>query len=375
MSSSVALLSCRSQNKVFFKDSNLLEPKIIDCESPCSILDSVDFTKIFKLFDPVLSEKITNWIYNDKAVNDEVDKLINSFKVRDVFYENEEFFFKLSENIYNGRTISRESYDYKADLDHAKKVLQNLKKINNNCSLAEQIAALFHDIERCVNCKISLVEHGEKYPGIDNELRKLFLHPWNSVRILHAVFTKLDILNKMSPDLLKKTYLYILYHDAREKGFSFNGEIVLPPLQDEHDCNSVARISDADAIDFFDISRFKLFFTHPKRPVKEPKEIWERVDMCIGKLSPNSIDVIMKSFVVSSDPVPNSSDGFVVGLESVDATSSGDGGTKFTTKPPATPSVLSTCDSAGTAAICMPKIYSEVINRLGREKAVKQTAP
>lgn len=248
--------------------------------NPESILRSnKDFQSALEALPGELKAHIQRSLETD--INAEVASLVDGFKAD--FDLNIDYFKKLADHIYAHRTINQGSYDFLADLTHARDVHGNLMS-TGEYALPVQIATLFHDIERCINAKMSTPENFKKY----DELRKLFLHPWNSIKITDTVLRQLGIAEKIPPSVLEKVYVYMLYHDAGTKGLQVEGHPVLPSLEGTEDASQVDAIADADARDFFRPDRLFLFYTHPKKPVKDA-QIPDRVNMCIRKLSIDSM--------------------------------------------------------------------------------------
>lgn len=211
----------------------------------------------------------------NKEIAEEVSKLIEGFHVP--FQHHIEWYKQLADHVYSNRQIDPKCYDYEADKTHPTDVHGNLMRTAPQSSLEAQITALFHDIERCITNKISFKEA----PKHVDEVRKLFLHPWHSNKILHTIFAQLDCLERIPEQSLHDIFLFITYHDAGCKGLAE----VLPPLHGHSAAPEVAAIANADALDFFRPERLILFFTHPKKPVKDA-EIMDRVGMCFKKLNP-----------------------------------------------------------------------------------------
>lgn len=238
------------------------------------------FGKIAQVVTPEIMEKLELQV--PRGVAPEVQKLVEGFDAGCFDHAQMASYQVLADHIYENRTIKSDSYDFVADMTHARDVYGNLMQaVGDRASLPAQLTALFHDIERCIVAKFSSFK--DELKTLDS-LRKEVLHPWNSICILHAVFKEIGILNKISVDVLDKLYLYIMYHDANVKGFSLDGCEILPRVERGDDACEIGYIANADALDFFRPERLILFYTHAKKPVKDD-EIPKRVAMCFKKLN------------------------------------------------------------------------------------------
>lgn len=229
----------------------------------------------------------------------EVQKLIAGFDARCFNHEDMACYQALADHIYANRTIKSDSYDFVADMTHARDVYGNLMRaVGDRASVPAQLTALFHDIERCIVAKFSSFK--DELKTLDS-LRKEVLHPWNSICILHAVFKEIGILNKIPSHVLDKLYLYIMYHDANVKGFSVDGCEILPRVERGDAVCEISSIANADALDFFRPERLILFYTHAKKPVKDD-EIPNRVAMCFKKLNAQGKEFAVKGLKEGYQP-------------------------------------------------------------------------
>lgn len=247
------------------------------------------FGKIAQVVTPEIMEKLELQV--PRGVAPEVQKLVEGFDAGCFNHEDMACYQALADHIYANRTIKSDSYDFVADMTHARDVYGNLMQaVGEKASVPAQLTALFHDIERCIVAKFSSFKGELK--TLDS-LRKEVLHPWNSICILHAVFKEIGILNKIPLHVLDKLYLYIMYHDANVKGFFLDGCEILPRVERGDDACEISSIANADALDFFRPERLILFYTHEKKPV-EKELIPDRVAMCFKKLNAQGKEFAVK---------------------------------------------------------------------------------
>jgi len=145
------------------------------------------------------------------------------------------------------------------DYDHARNVLEWVNYFNKNASVALQIAALAHDIERAVPEKKVLRKNFASYDAFK------WAHAQNSARIARDVLIAFPI----SRQLIQKVEYLIRYH---EFGHGDDPELII--------------LKDADSLSFFE----KNLPHYYQREGKQ--ETWFRMQWGFNRLSQRGKDIL-----------------------------------------------------------------------------------